>query len=89
MAVDVTLLEGPLTIAFCKKGREWYARALEFDLVGTGSTRRKAFHEITDLVSEYITDCLNEKGPVQFEYPAEPSEWNVKDKESFRVILSR
>ena len=88
MTVDVTLLEGPLTIAFRKQGREWYARALQFDLAGIGSTRRKAFYEITQLVCEYITDCLNEKGPVQFEYPSDPTEWNVEDKESFRVTVS-
>lgn len=88
MSVNVTLLEGPLTIAFRKVGREWYARALQFDLVGTGTSRRKAFHEVTDLVREYITDCLNETGPVQFEYPSEPAEWNNEDKESFQVTVS-
>jgi len=85
MTVNVTFLKGPVTVAYRKQGRKWYAIALEFDLVGIGPTRQKAFNELQAVFNDYLIGCAEEEGPVQFLFPAEPSEWNIEDKEWFRV----
>ncbi len=85
---EQTLLKGPLTIAYEKEGAKWYATALEFDLVGIGSTRKKAGEEVKQLFREYLYGCLDEEGPVRFVFPAEASVWNSEDKEWYHVTVS-
>jgi len=85
MTIEITVLRGPVTVAYRKEGKKWYATALEFDLVGIGTTRAKAFKALQEIVNEYLSDCAEEKGPVEFLFPAEPKEWNNDDKEWFRL----
>ena len=60
----VKLLKGPVSVAFSKRGRFHYATALEYDLVGIGSSRDKALSELQDVVNIYLTetDVSNSSG---------------------------
>ena len=83
--IQVTVVKGPVTVAYRQEEGKWYAIALEFDLVGIGKTREAAFNELRDIVNDYLIDCMAEKKPVEFFFPSEPDEWNVEDKEWYSV----
>jgi hypothetical protein len=85
VTILVTCLRGPVTVAYRKKNRKWYATALEFDLVGIGRTREGAFEILQEMVNEYLTDCVKAEKVVDFIFPSEPDEWNIEDKDFFSV----
>ncbi|NUM55092.1 MAG: hypothetical protein HUU46_15710 [Candidatus Hydrogenedentes bacterium] len=84
--LDVQTLDGTVTVAYKKHGRDWHATALQFDLVGTGGTRETALRELQELFETYLSAVLETKGRVRFYNPSDAQDWEVKDKEYFRVV---
>lgn len=81
----VSILGGPVTVAYKKSGREWHCTALEFDLLGTGTTKSMAFDELKSVVNEYLLAALQEDGEVEIENPAPESEWKTPERHCFQV----
>lgn len=80
-------LEGPVWVAFTQEEKAFYATALQFDLVGTGSTREIAFTELQEMFRIYVQAVLAKPGKVQFVFPSEASEWDNPDIEYYDVIV--
>lgn len=83
----VTTLEGPISVAFKKAGREWHAIALQFDIVGTGKTRAEAFCQMQGLFETYVSEVLKASRPVRFYNPSERADWEIRDKAHFHVVV--
>ncbi|MBI5093210.1 MAG: hypothetical protein HZB26_12320 [Candidatus Hydrogenedentes bacterium] len=83
----VTRLGGTVTVAFKKRGGKVYATALEFDIVGIGPTRAKAFQELQQLLYAYVEEVLRSDGKVRFYCPSEADEWETPDKEYHSVMF--
>jgi len=83
----VKLLKGPVSVAFSKRGRFHYATALEFDLVGIGSSRDKALSELQDVVNTYLTEAVSSDDPVRLEFPSPREDWLSEDRLSFVVTV--
>jgi len=81
------ILHGPVTVAYKKLGKEWHCTALNFDLVGTGSSKQMAFVELRDVVNCYLSDIVDAEGPVEFFNPSPAEEWNVAEKEQYHVVV--
>ena len=79
------ILAGPVTVAYRRRRGGWVCTALQFDLVGTGATRQKAFQELQEVVNAYLQECLQAKEPVDFFNPSEREEWNAGRKEHYSV----
>lgn len=84
--LDIQTVDGTVTVAYKKHGREWHATALQFDLVGTGRTREAALREPQELFESYLSAVLETKGRVRFYNPSDAQDWDAKDKEYFRVV---
>jgi len=84
--VEIKVLAGPVTVAYRKAGKRWYCTALEFDLLGIGDSRDKAFAELRSVVNTYLFDVLRAKGPVRFFNPSDAREWTCKNKKRFSVV---
>ena len=80
-------LEERVTVAYKKEGEYFQARALEFDIVGTGKTRAKAFQDLKGLFSEYVLELLDSTGDIDFYFPADKEEWNTHEKEVYVVTF--
>ncbi len=73
------VLQGDVTVAYRKEGSEWFATALEFDLLGYGRTRKAAFKLLQELIAEYMLEVahlVSEGKRVAFFNPSETAEWN-------------
>jgi len=84
--LEVLPLDGTISVAYKKHGRDWYATALQFDLVGTGNSRAEALQELQSLFETYLGAVLDTKGRVRFYNPSEQADWDTKDKQHFRVV---
>ena len=84
---DLVVLQGYLTVAHRRRGREFCCTALQFDLVGFGRTKREAFDELRLLVEEYVENVIKAPGPVRFFNPSEADDWNAGQLEDFYVAL--
>ena len=88
--ITVKLLQGLVNVSHRKSGKRWYSTALEFDIVGTGDSRKKSFAQLQELVSEYvfaIIDELDAGARVQFFNPSDAEEWNRGQVEQFEVTF--
>jgi len=83
--VGVIVLEGPVTVASRRAKGMYHCRALQFDLVGVGRTKREAFAELRLLVEDYLGEVVSSTEPVRFFNPSSSDEWNVRDRKDFRV----
>ena len=52
-SMQVITLKGPITVTYREEGTEVYARALQFDLVGIGKTRKGALKELQEIFADY------------------------------------
>lgn len=86
--VTIKQVEGPLTVAYRKKRGKWYCTALEFDLVGIGTSRTRAFHELRGLVNNYLEWMLETTGRVRFFNRSDDEEWKCADKERYHVVVA-
>ena len=86
-AVGVTRLKGPIWVAYTQKDGKHYATALQFDLVGAGTTRKKAFRALQGVFLNYIEAFLDKPGKTRFLFPSEPEEWNNSDVEFYDVMI--
>jgi hypothetical protein len=84
----VRKLEGPVTVAFSQLADEWYATALEFDLVGTGASREAALRQLKAVVKTHFETLLTTPGKVRFFNPSDADEWNIEDKEYFTMTIT-
>ena len=85
-SIQITL-KGPVTVTYRQEGAEVYARALEFDLVGIGKTRKSALKELQEIFADYAEEVLNTKGKVRFFNPSDSEEWENPDKEYFSAVF--
>ncbi len=84
---EIVTLQGPVRVAYRKRGREWYATALEFDIVGTGSTKARALRELQELFQDYVSEFLATPGMTHFFNPSPAEDWETKDQEHFHVAF--
>jgi len=87
ITIQVRTLEGSVSVAYKKAGKEWHAIALQFDIVGTGKTRGEAFREMQGLFETYLSEVLKTSGPVRFYNPSDQADWEIKDKSDFHVVI--
>ena len=83
--LTITIMSGPVTVAYRRTGGEWICTALQFDIVGTGATRDEAFDELRALFQTYLREVVDTEGPVKFFNPSDAEEWQRKDKGEYRV----
>jgi len=88
MPVTISILKGPITVAYKKENGKWICTALEFDLCGVGDTREEAFELMRGCVNLYLKEIMDTEGRVQFFNPSEREEWAVPDKELWRVVVA-
>ncbi len=86
MGIVLRVLRGPIIVSYRQVGKKHYATALQFDLVGVGASRRKAFEELQGVVNAYLTEALKTDEPLEFFFPTEPEEWEQRDQEQYLVI---
>ena len=86
-SIHVTTLKGQVAVTYREQGGEVYARALQFDLVGVGKSRKGALKELQAIFADYAEEVLNTKGKVRFFNPSDPEEWENPDKEFFSVAF--
>ena len=84
--LEVLPVDGAISVSFRKRGKEWYATALQFDLVGTGTSRDEALRELQTLFEAYVNAVIGTKGRTRFYNPSEAEEWEVRDKQHFRAV---
>lgn len=87
VTIKVETLEGPVSVAYRRSGKEWHAIALQFDIVGTGKSKAAAFREMQELLELYITEVLKAPKPVRFYNPSEQADWQLRDKAHFHVAM--
>lgn len=71
--------KGNVTVAYRRIAKEWYANALQFDIVGTGRTKEDALDELKELIQDYVVEMVSDLGKglsIAFFNPADPDEWN-------------
>jgi len=85
--VHAITLQGPVTAAFRREGKQWLCTVLEFDLLGMGHSRDAALEEMKDLVACYLEEVLRTPGKVRFFNPADEQDWNTDDKLSFDIVV--
>ena len=54
--LSVTILGHTVSVAFRRRGDDWYAIDLEFDLVGIGKTKIEALDELCEVIDTYLTE---------------------------------
>lgn len=83
-------LSGPLSVAYQydKKAKEWEAIALQFNILGLGTTKEEALQEVRALFESYVEAVTKTKGKVQFHNPAESRYWDVDEVDQFHVVVS-
>lgn len=86
-SIQIMTLRGPITVTYRQEGGEVHARALQFDLVGIGKSRKSALKELQEIFSDYAEEVLNTKGKVRFFNPSDPEEWENPEKEFFSVVF--
>ena len=88
----IVTLQGKTTIAYRQTEGEWYATALEFDIMGYGKTKAEARHLLHELLEIYLQDIaqlLSEGKRVKFFNPSEDDEWNeASEIETCRIQLT-
>ncbi len=88
----IIALQGKTTIAYRQEEGEWYATALEFDIMGYGKTKaeaRQLLHELMEIYLQDIAQLLSEGKRVKFFNPSEDDEWNAATEiETCRIQLS-
>lgn len=82
---QISIVGGPVSVAYKRHGRGWMAMALQFSLIGLGKTREKAFEELKGVLLTYLETVLEAKGPVRFFNPAEDEDWDTSDQEQYRI----
>ena len=87
ITIQVQTLEGSVSVAYKKAGKEWHAIALQFDIVGTGKTRGEAFREMQGLFETYLSEVLKATAPVRFYNPSDQADWEIQDKVDFHVVV--
>jgi len=85
--IQLVTLRGSIAITYRECGGETIARALQFDLVGIGATREKAFRELQDIFADYAEAVLEAKGNVRFFNPSPAEEWENPDKQFYNVTF--
>jgi hypothetical protein len=78
---------GNVTVAYRFVDDAWHATALQFDVVGTGATKMAAFQQMQELVSSFLLHALRSKNKVAFFNPSDREEWEVSDKDDYRVVV--
>lgn len=78
---------GPINIAYFKENKEWWAVALEFDILGSGKTRQAALSQLKELVNFYFLHTLKSEGNVSFYNPSDRELWDLPDKEKFDILV--
>ena len=86
-SIQIMTLRGPVTVTYRQDGSEAHARALQFDLVSIGKSRKSALKELQEIFSDYAEEVLNTKGKVRFFNPSDPEEWENPEKEFFSVVF--
>lgn len=85
-------LQGNLTVGYHREGREWFATALQFDIMGYGRTKAKAFQLMQELVSEYLQEMarlIAEGEKVRFFNPSSAEDWDrMVELEEYHVRLT-
>lgn len=72
-------LAGEITVAFRRVQKEWYATALQFDILGYGRTKDEALEMLRELIEIYMLEMaklLSQGEKVKFFNPSNESEWN-------------
>lgn len=88
MKTKVITLEGPVRVVY-RKDDDWYATAVEFDLVGHGATKQDALRMLHELVSTYLYEVavlLRDNRPVKFLNPSDASEWNDAESDELYSV---
>lgn len=75
-----------LKLLLFKDGEEFVAHILEFDLVGTGSTREEALREVSETAMEQIAYALEHDRVKKLFHPA-PAEYFEKWKKAEQHAL--
>jgi len=84
-AIEHITIKGPVSVAYTKADGEWYATALQFDIMGAGRTRDEAFQDLQKCVEIFLHSVLETSGNVAFFNPSEQEEWNNPDQEQYKI----
>ncbi|MDZ4857465.1 MAG: hypothetical protein SGI88_00665 [Candidatus Hydrogenedentes bacterium] len=80
-------LEGLVRVSYKQEDGKFYARALEFDLLGIGASREEAKDQLEEVFKLYVEEFLAAPGEMRFFFPAEAEEWLNNDIEYNEVLI--
>jgi len=79
-------MQGPVTVSYRNSGKNCYCTALQFDLVGIGTSKTEAFRELRDVFNTYLIEIVQTDGPSEFLNPSPAEEWSVPEREEYYVV---
>ncbi|MEK7794387.1 MAG: hypothetical protein AAB353_07650 [Candidatus Hydrogenedentota bacterium] len=85
------VLRGPVFVSSKPLNDEWHCTALNFDILGIGSTKEEAFERMKELLEVYLEDVaieLNNGNQVDFYNPSDSDEWNHGEVEVYKVMCA-
>ena len=85
---DIVSLEGNVEVGYFQEGGRWFALARQFDLMGSGHTKDRAFRQLQGLVGDYVEACITD-GTDEFFSACPDEEWERtrRHREAYLVIL--
>ncbi|MCE9556846.1 MAG: hypothetical protein K8T91_26155 [Planctomycetes bacterium] len=69
--MSIQALRIPIRIVFYREGDEWFAHCLEFDLVGSGSTKPVALSSLSEAIAIQIEQSIEHGNPANLFTPAD------------------
>jgi hypothetical protein len=84
---QISIVGGPVVVAYRRHRLGWMAMALQFSLIGLGRTREEAFEELKGVLLTYLKMVLEAKGSARLFNPAEAEDWDTPDQERFYLAV--
>ncbi|MEJ2744303.1 MAG: hypothetical protein P8123_01230 [bacterium] len=81
---------GPVSVIYYRDEDKWIAHALQFNLMGSGSTQEAAFDDLQGLFSHYFIEYCKRGNFSTFLSPAERRYWNIQKypQEHYVVMIN-
>lgn len=83
----ISIVGGPVVVAYRRHWRGWTAMALQFSLMGLGRTREEAFEELKRVLLTYLKTVLDAKGATRLFDPADAEDWETADQEQIYIAV--
>ena len=85
---DIVTVRGAVEVGYFRQGNYWFALARQFDIMGSGKTKDRAFRQLQSLVNDYVEACLRH-GTTEFFSSCTDEEWEhtERHREAYTVVM--